>query len=110
MTAEERSQVYADFGEVVNMSPREIERWLGTGESKAVGESDGGGESKGRQSAKRIVAIKRKRKVDLTVGDYAHMRRVRGYVKRHLAQRPSGSVEDSAWRHSLMNWGHDPLK
>ncbi len=27
-----------------------------------------------------------------------------------LAQRPSGDVRDSTWRHSLMNWGHDPLR
>ena len=42
--------------------------------------------------------------------DYAHMRKVVGYTKRHLAQRPSGDDKDSAWRYSLMNWGHDPLK
>ena len=33
-----------------------------------------------------------------------------GYIKRHLAQRPSGQIEDTAWRYSLMNWGHDPAK
>jgi hypothetical protein len=38
------------------------------------------------------------------------MRKVVGYVHRHLAQRPDGDVTDTAWRHSLMNWGHDPLK
>lgn len=37
------------------------------------------------------------------------MRKVVGYVRRHLAQRPSGDVEDTRWRYSLMNWGHDPL-
>ncbi|HEX4394026.1 MAG TPA: DUF3140 domain-containing protein [Mycobacterium sp.] len=38
------------------------------------------------------------------------MRKVIGYVKRHIAQRPSGDVGDSAWRYSLMDWGHDPTK
>jgi hypothetical protein len=38
------------------------------------------------------------------------MRRVNGYIGRHVAQRPSGDLEDSAWRRSLMTWGHDPLK
>jgi hypothetical protein len=43
--------------------------------------------------------------------DYAHMRKVVGYVHRHLAQRPTKErVEDSRWRYSLMNWGHDPCK
>jgi len=32
------------------------------------------------------------------------------YVHRHLAHRPSGDVERTPWRYSLMNWGHDPLK
>jgi hypothetical protein len=31
-------------------------------------------------------------------------------VHRHQAQQPSGDVEDSTWRYSLLNWGHDPLK
>jgi hypothetical protein len=30
---------------------------------------------------------------------------------RHLAQRPTKErIEDSRWRYSLMNWGHDPCK
>jgi hypothetical protein len=27
-----------------------------------------------------------------------------------LAQRPQGEISESAWRYSLMNWGHDPCK
>ncbi|OZM84312.1 hypothetical protein CFP66_03285 [Pseudonocardia sp. MH-G8] len=47
----------------------------------------------------------------VTGDDHAHMRKVVGYVHRHLAQRPTKeSIEDSRWRHSLMNWGHDPCK
>ncbi len=39
------------------------------------------------------------------------MRKVHGYVQRHLAQEPDKEdVESSKWRYSLMNWGHDPLK
>ncbi|NKY30656.1 DUF3140 domain-containing protein [Nocardia gamkensis] len=49
-------------------------------------------------------------KNDLTDDDYAHMRKVIGYAHRHLEQRPSGDIVDSNWRHSLMNWGHDPLE
>lgn len=39
--------------------------------------------------------------------DAAHKRKAVGYVHRHLAQRPAGDSTDSAWRYSLMNWGHD---
>jgi YebC/PmpR family DNA-binding regulatory protein len=49
-------------------------------------------------------------KGELTEDDVAHMRKVIGYVHRHLAQRPKGDVKDTRWRYSLMNWGHDPLK
>jgi hypothetical protein len=38
------------------------------------------------------------------------MRKVIGYVHRHLKQRPKGDVAHRPWRYSLMNWGHDPLK
>ena len=41
----------------VNMTKRELEQWLKTDESKAVGQSEDGGESTGRKSAKRIVQI-----------------------------------------------------
>ena len=38
------------------------------------------------------------------------MKKVVSYVHRHSAQKPSGDIEHSRWRLSLMNWGHDPLK
>ena len=82
----------------------------GTDESKSVGQSDDGGESKGHESGRRIVEIKRKKKSDYTDNDIDHMRKVNGYVKRHLGQGPENDVEDSKWPYSLMNWGHDPLK
>ncbi len=61
------------------------------------------------QIGKRIVAIKRKAKADLTDDDYAHMKKVVAYVRRHLAQGgPDKDKAHSDWRYSLMNWGHDP--
>src|SRR4051812_19089809 len=105
---EDTDQVRTDFDDAVNMAPKELEEWLETDRSKEVGWGEG--ESVGHQSGRRIVAIKRTKKADLTDEDLAHMRKVVGYVKRHLAQRPSGDVADTKWRASLMNWGHDPLK
>jgi uncharacterized protein DUF3140 len=57
-----------------------------------------------------MMAILKANKNELTDDDYAHMRKVIGYAKRHLAQRPIGDVRGIAWRRSLMNWGHDPTK
>jgi hypothetical protein len=99
-----------DFDSAVNMTASELEKWLETDESRAVGQKDGGRESTGHASGRRIVALLRTKKADLTDADRAHMRKVAGYVHRHLAQRPSGDVRETPWRYSLMNWGHDPLK
>ncbi|WP_308517699.1 DUF3140 domain-containing protein [Sphingomonas flavescens] len=113
MATIDRDKVRKDFGEAVNMTPAEIEKWLDTKDSRAVGwkgeHGDGEGESVGHASGRKIIAIKRKKVADLTDGDYDHMRKVIGYVHRHLAQRPK-DVEHSHWRYSLMNWGHDPMK
>lgn len=109
MTDEEREAIYEEFTNVVNMSPKDLEEWLATEESQAAGWKHDGGESVGHESGRRIVAIRRKTKGELTDGDFRHMRKVIGYVHRHLAQRPSGDVRDTRWRHSLRNWGHDPV-
>ncbi|ADI14000.1 DUF3140 domain-containing protein [Truepera radiovictrix] len=105
-----QEDVEREFAELVNMQPKELERWLETDASKSVGQKDGNGESKGHASGRRILSIKRKKKAELTDEDRAHMRRVVGYIKRHLAQRPEGDPKESNWRYSLMNWGHDPCK
>jgi hypothetical protein len=104
--------VRRSFGEAVNMTAGELERWLGTEESRSVGQKgDGSDESTGHASGRRIVELLRTRKDDLTDDDLAHMRTVHGYVARHLAQRPEHEdIATSRWRYSLMNWGHDPLK
>ena len=92
------------------MTAGELEKWLGTDESKKVGQKGGAGESTGHASGRRIVDLLQSKKADWTDDDYAHMRKIVGYAHRHLAQRPSGGVSESAWRYSLMNWGHDPCK
>ncbi|WGP14091.1 DUF3140 domain-containing protein [Streptomyces sp. SH5] len=106
----ERQDAIDRFGEDVNMAPGELERWLGTDESRDVGQKDGGTESTGHASGRRIVHLLRTRKEDLSEDDLAHMRKVSGYVRRHLGQRPEGAIKDTPWRYSLMNWGHDPQK
>ena len=98
-----------EFRTVVNMTPARLEKWLKTEGSKSVGWDSGDGESVGHKSGKKIVRIKRKKAAELTDTDLQHMRKVIGYVHRHLKQRPR-SVKDSRWRYSLMNWGHDPMK
>lgn len=104
------ADIYRDFTGAVNMKPGELETWLETDDSKAVGQHRGGGESVGHESGRRIIALLRRKRAELGDRDYAHMRKVVGYVHRHMAQRPGGDVSRTRWRYSLMNWGHDPLK
>ena len=61
---DDRQQVIEDFDEAVNMTPKELEEWLQTDESRSVGQSDGGGESKGHESGRRIVGILEKNKLN----------------------------------------------
>ncbi|MFB8760415.1 DUF3140 domain-containing protein [Streptomyces nigra] len=105
----EREETWSEFRELVNMTPSRLDEWLETDESREAGQHKDGGESTGHASGRRIAEILRTKKGDLTDDDYGHMRKAVGYVRRHLAQRPSGDVKESRWRHSLMNWGHDPL-
>lgn len=108
----DQQKVRKDFARVVNMSPLELDKWLRTPPSRAVGwkgEDGAARESVGHASGRRILRILKKRNEDLTPDDYAHMRKVVGFVHRHSAQRPA-NIHSSRWRYSLMNWGHDPLK
>lgn len=105
----DRDEIHRKFGEAVNMAPAELEEWLETEQSRAVGQKRDGGESVGHASGRRIVALLRTERRALCDDDYLHMRKVAGYVARHRAQRPE-NVVTSRWRYSLMNWGHDPLK
>jgi len=104
---------YKDFKAVVNMTASALEKFLETDGSKSVGQKKDGGEATGHQEGRRIIAMLHKTKADLTDDDYVHMRKVIGYVHRHLKEggpKDKDAVKDSPWRLSLMNWGHDPMK
>ncbi|KAA9008936.1 DUF3140 domain-containing protein [Histidinibacterium aquaticum] len=103
-----RDEIWQEWRDRVNMSPKEIEDFLQTEESRSVGDT-GDANSTGRDSGKRIVEIKRTDKDDLSDGQWDHMAKVVGYINRHCAQVPN-DPEQSDWRWSLMNWGHDPMK
>lgn len=111
MSEKSCDEIWEEWGQWVNMAPKELEDWLASDKAEDVGVTeDGETESKGHKSGRRIVEIKRKTKGDLTDDDWTHMAKVIGYNKRHCAQVPDGDIEDTTWRYSLMNWGHDPIK
>lgn len=102
--------VIDEFQQVINMTAEELESWLDTDESKEVGQKEGDEESIGHKSGKRIIQLLQKKQDEYTDDDLSHMKKVVSYVHRHLAQHPSGDIEDTRWRYSLKNWGHEPLK
>lgn len=90
MANDEADHVRRDFRDAVNVTPGELETWLGSDEST------------GHESGRRIVDRLRTKRDDLTDDGLAHMRK---------AQRPGKSeIETSPRRYSLMNAGHDPLE
>jgi hypothetical protein len=109
--SDEQDETRKQFADAVNMSADELGDWLGTEQSREVGQKpSGGGESTGHEMGRRIVHLLSTEPDDLTEADHEHTEKVVGDVHRHLAQRPSGDVTDTRWRRWLMNWGHDPLK
>ena len=106
----DEAKVRREFAQAVNMTAAELRDWLVTAESRKVGfRRAGATESVGHASGRRIITLLGKRAGELSADDYAHMRKVVGYVRRHRAQRPE-NIYTSRWRYSLMNWGHDPTK
>lgn len=109
-SSKSHEEIWSEWRDLVNMAPQELEDWLDTDDSKSVGDNDGD-ESTGHASGRRIVKIKRTNKDDISDDQWDHMAKVVGYIKRHLSQGgPDEDKENSNWRYSLMNWGHDPLK
>lgn len=105
-----RPEIWQEWNDLLNIPAAELEKWLQTSESKSVGDKQGE-ESTGHQSGRQILSIKRTKKDNITDDQWEHMAKVVGYIKRHCAQSgPKEGAETSAWRYSLMNWGHDPLK
>ncbi len=101
-------EVRAAFAEIVNMTPREIEAWHSTDQSKSVGQDSGDGISVGVKACQRTIQLLRIKRAP-SADDIKHMRRVVNFIRRQLALAPRKDRETSRWRYALMNWGHDPL-
>ncbi len=111
LSPETETEIRLEFLRLTNLSQAELRAWRAQPQSRQVGMvRKGERESVGRQSGARILEIRETPAADLTDADYRHMRKVIGYCRRHLAQRPWGDVTHTRWRWSLMNWGHDPLR
>jgi hypothetical protein len=109
MARTSEDEVKQAFHALVNMSPREIEDWHKTEQSKSVGQDSGDGVSIGVKAGQRTLQLLRSKRAP-NANDVKHMRRVISFIKRLRTQAPAKNRETSRWRYALMNWGHDPLK
>ncbi|MCW2781021.1 MAG: hypothetical protein JWR35_1470 [Marmoricola sp.] len=110
MSPVDSDTIWQRWTALVNLTPAELEDWLETDESWSVGFKEYGEESVGHASGRRIVGLLQVGREDLSEDDWRHVRKTVGFIRRHLAQRPTGDITDTRWRYSLLNWGHDPLR
>jgi hypothetical protein len=101
--------VWDSFHQVVNMTSEELRTWLLTDTSGEDAFSDSPGLGL-PELGEKVVALLRKRKVDLTEEDTEVMRQVADFVTEQEESPPPDGPADDAWRRSLMTVGHDPLR
>jgi len=100
--------VIDEFHQVVNMTPKQLESWLDTDESKSVGQKNGDDESIGHKSGRYIIELLNKKKDDYTDDDLSH--------RRLLVTSTATVHNDRRWCRTLAlvllfeKLGHDPLK
>jgi hypothetical protein len=100
--------LWQEFHEAVNMTSAELEAWLRT--EAAHEDADELPDRAGTDTGRHVLAILQKRRTDLTDTDVKVMRRVVETVEDRRREDREPVAGQSAWRHRLMNIGHDPLK
>ncbi|MEU4567827.1 DUF3140 domain-containing protein [Micromonospora sp. NPDC023956] len=100
--------LWEDFHARVNMPSEQLRQWLltrGSGEEAFGPNPDLDLPEPGRH----ILAVLRKRKVDLTGEDMRIMQDAVDRIDALTARKPAGGNADDGWRHALLDLGHDPL-
>ncbi|MEG3636567.1 DUF3140 domain-containing protein [Micromonospora palythoicola] len=100
--------LWEDFHAEVNVPSEQLRQWLltrGSGEAAFGPDPDLNLPEPGRQ----ILAVLRKRKVDLTPEDIDVMRDAVERIRSLTAAKPGRGNADDEWRHSLLDLGHDVL-
>ncbi|WFE56210.1 DUF3140 domain-containing protein [Micromonospora sp. WMMD712] len=100
--------LWEDFHAEVNVTSEQLRSWLLTRGSGT--ESFGAGPDLDLpEPGRQILAVLRKRKVDLTRDDIEVMREAVDRIRSLTAARPAGGVADDEWRRALLDLGHDAL-
>jgi hypothetical protein len=101
-------ELWEQFHDVVNMTSRELGDWLR--ESGAGTDTEPLPDQAEPAVGRQVLAILGKRRVDLTRDDVDVMVGVIDRIRTQRGEQPEPTAGDTAWRHSLMDLGHDPLK
>lgn len=104
----EPDTLWADFHRVVNMTSDELGAWLRT--SSAGENSEELPENSGTARGRHVLAVLKKRQVDLNDADVQLMRDVVDTVERESEHGRVTDPDESGWRHRLMMLGHDPIR
>lgn len=100
--------LWTEFHRVVNMTSDELGAWLRT--SSAGETSEELPEDSGTARGRHVLAVLKKRQVDLTDSDVRVMQDVVDTVERESEHGRVTGPEESEWRHRLMMIGHDPIR
>jgi hypothetical protein len=102
-------RLWQEFHDLVNVTSAQLQAWLMTEAASGDGALSDESRAVGDEPGRRILAVLAKRKSDLTGADLDAMQDVVGRIRGLLARRPAGGASDDAWRHALLDLGHDPL-
>lgn len=100
--------LWDEFHHVVNMTSRELSEWLRI--ESATPEDEELPDRAGTETGQHVLHVLRKRKADLTADDVELIRYVIDQVHAQRRDDLEPVQGDSAWRHALMDIGHDPLR
>ncbi|MEW2632621.1 DUF3140 domain-containing protein [Streptomyces sp. NPDC048389] len=103
----ELDALWEEFRGVVNMTSQELSARL---QAQDAGEdTDPPPDGPGSPTRRKVLAVPRKRRTDLTDDDVRVMYQVVDTVQARREQSAAGT-DDTRGRHRLMALGHDPLK
>jgi len=114
---EKKKEIYSKWKSLVNMGPKELEKYIHSDDGKKSGlsrsEASSQGIKSGRDSARAIVRMKQKSWKDWDVTDWKWANRQISFISR--MKGASGPLFDEKGRKtrklmSLLIWGHDPRK
>ncbi|MPY78231.1 MAG: DUF3140 domain-containing protein [Actinophytocola sp.] len=100
--------LWDEFHHVVNMTSRELSEWLRT--ESATPDDEELPDRAGTETGRHVLHVLRKRKADLTADDVEVIRYVVDQVHAQRRADLEPVQGDAAWRHALMDIGHDPLR